>query len=36
VFFSVDYWFEQLSIVVLFELMMFVNMKENSKRVNYE
>ena len=30
-FFSVDYWFEQLSVVVLFELMMFVNMKQQSK-----
>jgi hypothetical protein len=35
-FFSVDYWFEQLSIVVLFELMMFINMKEISKQVQYE
>jgi hypothetical protein len=35
-FFSVDYWFEQLSIVVLFELMMFVNMKDNSKLANHE
>jgi hypothetical protein len=30
-FFMVDYWFEQLSVVVLFELMMFINMKEESK-----
>lgn len=31
--FMVDYWFEQLSIVLLFELMMFVNIKENTKPV---
>ena len=31
--FMVDYWFEQLSIVVLFELMMFINIKENTKTV---
>jgi hypothetical protein len=30
-FFMVDYWFEQLSVVVLFELIMFINIKENSK-----
>ena len=29
--FLVDYWFEQLSIILLFELMMFVNIKENTK-----
>jgi hypothetical protein len=34
-FFTVDYWFEQLSIVILFELMMFINMKENTKPVAY-
>lgn len=28
-FFFVDYWFEQLSVVVMFELMMFLNIKEN-------
>ena len=27
-FFMVDYWFEQLSVAVLFELMMFINIKE--------
>ena len=27
--FAVDYWFEQLSIIILFELMMFVNIKEH-------
>jgi hypothetical protein len=31
--FMVDYWFEQLSIVLLFELMMFVNIKEHTKPV---
>lgn len=29
-FFMVNYWFEQLSVVVLFELMMFINLKEYS------
>ena len=28
--FAVDYWFEQLSIVLLFELMMFINIKEHT------
>ncbi|WP_448701616.1 hypothetical protein ACFGVR_05325 [Mucilaginibacter sp. AW1-3] len=28
-FFFIDYWFEQLSLVVMFELMMFLNIKEN-------
>ncbi|QKJ29927.1 hypothetical protein HQ865_09215 [Mucilaginibacter mali] len=28
--FFVDYWFEQLSVVILFELLMFLNIKENS------
>jgi len=32
--FTVDYWFEQLSIVVLFELMMFINIKENTVKNN--
>jgi hypothetical protein len=32
--FAIDYWFEQLSIVVLFELMMFLNIKENQNSVN--
>ena len=27
-FFMVNYWFEQLSVVVLFELMLFINIKE--------
>ncbi len=30
-FFLVDYWFEQLSIVILFEFLMFLDMKEHSK-----
>lgn len=25
----IDYWFEQLSVMILFELMMFLNLKEN-------
>ncbi len=29
-FFMVDYWFEQLSVVVLFELILFINIKENT------
>ena len=29
--FLMDYWFEQLSIVVLFELMMFIDIKEHTK-----
>jgi hypothetical protein len=32
-FFLVDYWFEQVSIVVLFELMMFINIKEYTKLI---
>jgi hypothetical protein len=28
--FFVDYWFEQLSVMVLFEMMMFLNIKENA------
>lgn len=32
--FFVDYWFEQLSIVALFELMMFIDIKENTKTVS--
>lgn len=27
--FVIDYWFEQLSVMVLFELMLFLNLKEN-------
>ena len=34
-FFLVDYWFEQLSVVVLFELLMFTNAKEVSKQPAY-
>jgi len=30
-FFFIDYWFEQLSIVVLFELLFFLNIKEKGK-----
>jgi hypothetical protein len=29
-FFTAEYWFEQLSIVVIFELMMFLHLKENT------
>ena len=31
--FAVDYWFEQLSIVLLFELMMFINIKEHTDNI---
>ena len=34
-FFLVDYWFEQLSVVLLFELLMFMNIKQNSKSVEH-
>jgi hypothetical protein len=30
-FFLIDYWFEQLSIVILFELLMFLDIKEHIK-----
>ena len=30
-FFTVEYWFEQLSVVVLFELLLFINLKENTQ-----
>ena len=30
-FFLIDYWFEQLSIVILFELLMFLDVKEHKK-----
>jgi hypothetical protein len=30
-FFFIDYWFEQLSIVIIFELMLLLNIKENTK-----
>jgi hypothetical protein len=30
--FFVDYWFEQLSIVVFFEFLFFLNLKENAKK----
>lgn len=29
--FTIDYWFEQLSIVILFELLMLINIKETTK-----
>jgi len=29
-FFFIDYWFEQLSIVILFELLLFLNLKETN------
>jgi hypothetical protein len=32
--FAIDYWFEQLSIAVLFELMIFLNIKENHSTAN--
>jgi hypothetical protein len=35
-FFMVDYWFEQLSIVILFELLMFINIKEHTKTTEHE
>ncbi|CAN5892097.1 hypothetical protein BH11BAC4_BH11BAC4_05460 [soil metagenome] len=31
--FTVDYWFEQLSIVVLFELMIFLDIKERAENI---
>lgn len=34
--FMVDYWFEQLSIVVLFELMMFIDIKEQTQNISHE
>ena len=34
--FMVGYWFEQLSILLLFELMMFINIKENTKVITNE
>lgn len=30
--FFLDYWFEQLSVVVLFELLLFMNIKENTPK----
>jgi hypothetical protein len=37
-FFFIDYWFEQLSVIVFFELLLLLNIKETSdlKLVNYE
>jgi hypothetical protein len=35
IFFTVDYWFEQLSVVVLFELLIFVNIKQLSKPIEH-
>jgi len=29
-FFFIDYWFEQLSVIVLFELLLLLNIKETS------
>jgi O-antigen ligase len=29
-----DYWFEQLSIMIVFELMLFLNIKEREQLVN--
>jgi hypothetical protein len=31
--FFIDYWFEQLSVIVLFELMMFLNIKEGESLI---
>jgi hypothetical protein len=28
-----DYWFEQLSIIVFFELLMFLNLKEKANKL---
>jgi len=36
VFFAMDYWFEQLSVVILFELMMFINIKEQNPSIAYD
>jgi len=33
-FFFTEYWFEQLSVVVLFELLLLLNIKENEKAVS--
>ncbi|WP_428330853.1 hypothetical protein [Mucilaginibacter sp.] len=35
--FFIDYWFEQLSVVVLFELLLFLNIKEHTEKtpLNY-
>ena len=30
--FFIDYWFEQLSIVVLFELLLFLNIRRKNKK----
>jgi len=35
-FFFIDYWFEQLSIVILFEFLMFLDIKEHIKPSGYE
>jgi len=37
-FFFIDYWFEQLSVIVFFELLLLLNIKETSalKPMNYE
>jgi hypothetical protein len=35
IIFTVDYWFEQLSVVVLFELLMFVNIKQHTKPIEH-
>jgi hypothetical protein len=32
VVFLTDYWFEQLSVIVMFELMLFLNIKENTNK----
>jgi len=33
--FSIDYWFEQLSVTVFFELMLFLNIKETTPKLKY-
>ncbi|MFD0750593.1 hypothetical protein ACFQZS_10590 [Mucilaginibacter calamicampi] len=35
IIFFIDYWFEQLSVLVLFELLLFLNIKEGQKPVDY-
>lgn len=33
--FSIDYWFEQLSVVIFFELLLFLNIKETTPKLVY-
>ena len=32
--FFMEYWFEQLSVTILFELLLFLNIKENKKIIS--